>query len=82
MSISIRKKSSRTSRTHRHRPRETSRKSLEEKWGVKAGRRAVAAAPAAGGGGAALRSAEEKTEFTVVLKAGGGNRDWRHEGRP
>ena len=50
-------------------------KALEDKWGVKAAPVAVAAAPAAGGaaaGGAA--PAEEKTEFTVVLKAGGGNK--------
>ena len=39
-------------------------KALEDKWGVKAAPVAVAAAPAA----------EEKTEFTVVLKAGGGNK--------
>src|SRR5438105_3510988 len=45
-------------------------KSLEEKWGVKAAPVAVAQGPAAGGGAAAA-PAEEKTEFTVVLKAGG-----------
>ena len=48
-------------------------KSLEDKWGVKAAPVAVAAAPAAGGGAAAA-PAEEKTEFTVVLKAGGANK--------
>jgi|SRR5665647_134288 len=48
-------------------------KALEEKWGVKAAPVAAAAAPAAGGGGAAA-PAEEKTEFTVVLKAGGANK--------
>jgi large subunit ribosomal protein L7/L12 len=48
-------------------------KSLEDKWGVKAAPVAVAAAPAAGGG-AAAPAAEEKTEFTVVLKAGGANK--------
>jgi large subunit ribosomal protein L7/L12 len=43
-------------------------KMLEEKWGVSAAAPvAVAAAPAA----AAAPVAEEKTEFTVVLKAGG-----------
>ncbi len=47
-------------------------KALEDKWGVKAAPVAVAAAPAAGG--AAPAAAEEKTEFTVVLKAGGGNK--------
>jgi large subunit ribosomal protein L7/L12 len=47
-------------------------KSLEDKWGVKAAPVAVAAAPAAAG--AAAPAAEEKTEFTVVLKAGGGNK--------
>jgi large subunit ribosomal protein L7/L12 len=50
-------------------------KALEDKWGVKAAPVAVAAAPAAGGGGAAAAApAEEKTEFTVVLKNGGGNK--------
>ena len=48
-------------------------KALEDKWGVKAAPVAVAAAPAAGGG-APAPAAEEKTEFTVVLKAGGGNK--------
>jgi large subunit ribosomal protein L7/L12 len=48
-------------------------KALEEKWGVKAAPVAAAAAPAAGGGAAAA-PAEEKTEFTVVLKAGGPNK--------
>ena len=47
-------------------------KALEEKWGVKAAPVAAAAAPAAGG--AAAAPAEEKTEFTVVLKAGGPNK--------
>jgi len=47
-------------------------KALEDKWGVKAAPVAVAAAPAAGG--AAAAPAEEKTEFTVVLKAGGANK--------
>jgi large subunit ribosomal protein L7/L12 len=49
-------------------------KSLEDKWGVKAAPVAVAgaAAPAAGGGGAA--AAAEQTEFTVNLKAAGGNK--------
>jgi large subunit ribosomal protein L7/L12 len=48
-------------------------KSLEDKWGVKAAPVAVAgaAAPAGDAGGA---KAEEKTEFTVVLKAAGGNK--------
>ena len=50
-------------------------KTLEDKWGVKAAPVAVAAAPAAAGGGAAAAAAvEEKTEFTVVLKAGGANK--------
>ena len=48
-------------------------KALEDKWGVKAAPVAVAAAaPAASAGPAA--AAEEKTEFTVVLKAGGANK--------
>jgi large subunit ribosomal protein L7/L12 len=48
-------------------------KSLEDKWGVKAAPVAIAG----GGGGAAPAAAapvEEKTEFTVVLKSGGGNK--------
>jgi large subunit ribosomal protein L7/L12 len=49
-------------------------KALEDKWGVKAAPVAVAAAPAAGGGGAAAAAVEEKTEFTVSLKGGGGNK--------
>jgi large subunit ribosomal protein L7/L12 len=50
-------------------------KALEDKWGVKAAPVAVAA-PSGGGGGAAAAAApaEEKTEFTVVLKAGGANK--------
>src|SRR6266571_4661690 len=47
-------------------------KTLEDKWGVKAAPVAVAAAPAAAA--AAAAPAEEKTEFTVVLKAGGANK--------
>jgi len=44
-------------------------KMLEEKWGVSAAApvAAAAAAPAA----AAAAPAEEKTEFTIILKAGG-----------
>ena len=50
-------------------------KALEDKWGVKAAPVAVAAAPGAGGGAApAAAPVEEKTEFTVVLKAGGANK--------
>ena len=50
-------------------------KALEDKWGVKAAPVAVAAAPSGGGGAAAAAApAEEKTEFTVVLKNGGGNK--------
>jgi large subunit ribosomal protein L7/L12 len=48
-------------------------KALEDKWGVKAAPVAVAAAAPAAAGPAAA-PAEEKTEFTVVLKAGGGNK--------
>jgi large subunit ribosomal protein L7/L12 len=48
-------------------------KALEEKWGVKAAPVAVAAGPSAAPAAAAA-PAEEKTEFTVVLKAGGGNK--------
>jgi large subunit ribosomal protein L7/L12 len=48
-------------------------KALEDKWGVKAAPVAVAAAagPAAG---PAAPAVEEKTEFTVILKAGGPNK--------
>ena len=49
-------------------------KALEDKWGVKAAPVAVAAGPAAAGDAPAAAAAEEKTEFTVVLKAGGGNK--------
>jgi large subunit ribosomal protein L7/L12 len=49
-------------------------KALEDKWGVKAAPVAVAAAAAPAAGGAAAAPAEEKTEFTVVLKAGGANK--------
>ena len=48
-------------------------KALEDKWGVKAAPVAVAAA-AAPGPAAAAAQVEEKTEFTVVLKAGGANK--------
>jgi large subunit ribosomal protein L7/L12 len=43
-------------------------KELEKKWGVSA---AAPVAVAAAGGGAAAAPAAEKTEFTVVLVAGG-----------
>src|SRR4029079_18778307 len=48
-------------------------KALEDKWGVRAAPVAVAAAagPAAG---PAAPQVEEKTEFTVILKAGGANK--------
>jgi large subunit ribosomal protein L7/L12 len=49
-------------------------KGLEEAFGVSAAAAAVAAAPAAGGGGAAAAPVEEKTEFSVVLTAVGGNK--------
>src|SRR5689334_19324085 len=50
-------------------------KGLEQAFGVSAAAAAVAAAPAAGGGGAAAAApAEEKTEFSVVLTAIGGNK--------
>jgi large subunit ribosomal protein L7/L12 len=48
-------------------------KTLEDKWGVKAAPVAVAG-PAAAAAGPAADAAEEKTEFTVVLKSGGGNK--------
>jgi large subunit ribosomal protein L7/L12 len=47
-------------------------KALEDKWGVKAAPVAVAAP--AGPAAAAAAPVEEKTEFTVVLKAGGANK--------
>src|SRR5215831_8574536 len=50
-------------------------KGLEEAFGVSAAAATVAASPAAGGGGAAAAApAEEKTEFTVLLTAIGGNK--------
>jgi large subunit ribosomal protein L7/L12 len=50
-------------------------KGLETTFGVSAAAAAVAAAPAAGGGGAAAAApVEEKTEFSVVLTAIGGNK--------
>src|SRR5262244_3227518 len=50
-------------------------KGLEEAFGVSAAAAAVAAAPAAGGAAAvAAAPAEEKTEFSVVLTAVGGNK--------
>ena len=45
-------------------------KMLEEKWGVSAAA-AVAVAAVPGGAGPAAAAVEEKTEFTVILKAGG-----------
>jgi len=48
-------------------------KGLEEAFGVSAAAAAVAAAPAAGGG-AQVAPVEEKTEFSVVLTAIGGNK--------
>lgn len=48
-------------------------KLLEEKWGVSAAA-PVAMAPAAGGGAAEGGAQEEKTEFTVVLSAAGGEK--------
>jgi large subunit ribosomal protein L7/L12 len=47
-------------------------KALEDKWGVKAAPVAVAAGP--GPAQQAAPQVEEKTEFTVVLKAGGANK--------
>ena len=49
-------------------------KGLEEAFGVSAAAATVAAAPAAGGGAAAAAPVEEKTEFSVVLTAVGGNK--------
>jgi large subunit ribosomal protein L7/L12 len=48
-------------------------KALEEKFGVQAAMPAVAAAPAAGGA-QAQAAGEEKTTFSVVLAAVGGNK--------
>jgi large subunit ribosomal protein L7/L12 len=45
-------------------------KGLEDKWGVKVG---AAVAPSTGTTGPAVE-ADVQTEFTVVLKAGGGNK--------
>ena len=49
-------------------------KKLETKWDVKAAPVAVAAAAAPGAAGGGAAAVEEKTEFTVVLKAAGGNK--------
>ena len=49
-------------------------KALEDKWGVKAAPVAVAGGGGGGGAATATPAVEEKTEFTVVLKAGGGNK--------
>src|SRR5881275_1157291 len=49
-------------------------KALEETFGVSAAAATMAAAPAGGGGAAAAAPAEEKTEFSVVLTAVGGNK--------
>lgn len=49
-------------------------KALEDKWGVKAAPVAVAAAAGPAAGAAPAAAAEEKTEFTIVLKAGGANK--------
>jgi large subunit ribosomal protein L7/L12 len=45
---------------------------LKEEYGIEPAAAAVAAAPAGGGGDA--EAAEEKTEFDVILKAGGPNK--------
>ena len=49
-------------------------KTLEDKWGVKAAPVAIAGGGGGGGAAEAAAPAEEKTEFTVVLKSGGGNK--------
>src|SRR5262249_55055804 len=49
-------------------------KSLEEAFGVSAAAATVAVAGPAAGGGAAAAPVEEKTEFSVVLTAVGGNK--------
>src|SRR5690606_24437760 len=49
-------------------------KDMEEKFGVSAAAAVAVAAPAAGGAAAGGAKAEEKTEFTVVLAAGGENK--------
>src|SRR5438477_12090052 len=50
-------------------------KGLEQAFGVSAAAATVAAAPAAGGAAAAAAApAEEKTEFSVILTAVGGNK--------
>ncbi len=47
-------------------------KGIEDKFGVKAAAPvAVVAAPAAGGAAGGAEAAEEKTEFSVILQAGG-----------
>src|SRR5438552_331523 len=49
-------------------------KDLEDSWGVKAAPVAVAAVGGGGGAGAGAEKEAEKTEFTVVLAAAGGNK--------
>jgi large subunit ribosomal protein L7/L12 len=49
-------------------------KGLEETFGVSAAAASVAVAAAPGGGAAAAAPAEEKTEFSAVLTAVGGNK--------
>ena len=50
-------------------------KLMEEGFGVSAAAATIAAAPAAGGGAAAAAApVEEKTEFSVILTAVGGNK--------
>lgn len=49
-------------------------KSLEDKWGVKAAPVAVAGVAGPAAAADAGPAKEEQTEFTVVLKSGGGNK--------
>ena len=49
-------------------------KTLEDKWGVKAGPVAVSAGPAAAAQGAPAAAKEEQTEFNVELKETGANK--------
>jgi large subunit ribosomal protein L7/L12 len=49
-------------------------KALEDKWGVKAAPVAIAGGAGPAAGAAAPAAAAEKTEFTVVLTAAGGNK--------
>ncbi len=67
-------RSSITSRTCRSSRSQSSIKTLEDKWGVKAAPVAVAVGAGAGAAAPAAAPVEEKTEFNVELKEAGANK--------